>query len=65
MKALLGNRWAHLAAAWVLFVGFVGPFLISSPSDEGVGVGVALGLALVVLTTRDIASINFKPKESK
>lgn len=56
---LLTNHWFHLTFAWVLFMGVVGPLLISSPSDVGVGLGITIGLALVVVTTRDIASIHF------
>lgn len=60
----LTNHWFHLALAWVLFMGVVGPLLISAKSDTGVGLGISLGLALVVITTREIAGINFT-KENK
>lgn len=39
-----------LAAAWLIYLLFAGPYLISEPSDIAVCLGVALGIALVALT---------------
>jgi len=46
-----------LVAAWVAYVAFVGPWLISAPSWIAVGLGFALLIALVVVTTKRLKSL--------
>jgi hypothetical protein len=41
-----------LLAAWVAYVDFVGPWLISAPSWIAVGLGFALLIGLVVVTAK-------------
>jgi hypothetical protein len=43
-----------LIAAWVAYVAFVGPWLISAPSWIAVGLGFGLLIALVVVTFRKV-----------
>jgi FtsH-binding integral membrane protein len=47
--------WA-LIAAWVAYVAFVGPWLISAPSWIAVGLGFAILLGLVVVSFKRIKS---------
>jgi hypothetical protein len=45
-----------LVAAWCAYIAFVGPWLISAPSWIAVGLGVALLIALVVVTFKRVKS---------
>lgn len=39
-----------LWAAWIVFLGFVGPWLISAASTIAVLIGIAIAVALLILT---------------
>lgn len=41
---------AVLAAAWVLYLGFIGPWLISEASTVAVLIGIGAGLGLATAT---------------
>lgn len=43
-----------LAAAWVAFIAFVGPWLISAPSWIAVGLGFGILVGLVVVTSKRV-----------
>lgn len=43
-----------LAAAWLITLGFAGPYLISQPSWTAVGLGFALLIGLVVVTIKRV-----------
>ena len=45
-----------LIAAWVAYVAFVGPWLISAPSWIAVGLGFAILLGLVVVSFKRVKS---------
>jgi hypothetical protein len=46
-----------LVAAWVAFVTFIGPWLISAPSWIAVGLGFGILLGLVVVTIKRFKSL--------
>lgn len=53
-----------LVLAWVVFLGFVGPWLLSSPSDLGALSSIALAAALLTYTVNRITnSITKEPKQ--
>jgi hypothetical protein len=46
-----------LVAAWTGYIGFVGPWLISAPSWIAVGLGIALLIGLVVVTSKRLKNL--------
>jgi hypothetical protein len=49
-----------LLAAWVAYVVFLGPWLISAPSWIAVGLGFGLLIALVVVTFKRFGKIHYE-----
>lgn len=45
-----------LVAAWIAYLAFIGPWLISAPSWIAVGLGFALLIGLVVYTFKRVKS---------
>jgi hypothetical protein len=54
---------AVLAAAWVIYLGLIGPWLISEPSTVAVLLGVLVALALAAATYARIARAITTTKE--
>lgn len=59
MQKVLG--WT-LALVWVIYFALLGPWLISSASDIGLLIGLALGLLLVRLTY-SVIMMSYNKKE--
>jgi len=45
-----------LVAAWIAYIAFVGPWLISAPSWIAVGLGFGFLIGLVIVTYRSVKS---------
>lgn len=56
--------FAALAAAWAIYLGFIGPWLISEPSTVAVLLGVVVALALAAATYARLARAITTTKES-